>query len=59
MHSCKDTLVGGNRIGVALTINLTITSSIRDDAIALWTRKAKMHRTTMIIAIASIFTEWL
>lgn len=58
MHSCKDTLEGENRAGVALTINLTITSSTRDDAITSLPN-ARIQRITRIIPIAPVSAERL
>ena len=58
MHSCRDILEGGNRAGVAFTINLTITSSTRNDAItSLPNDNARMYRIIRIIPIALVSAD--
>lgn len=60
MHNCRDTLGDGNKIGVALTINLAITSSTRNDAITdLPSDSARMYRIMRIIPIALVSAERL
>lgn len=60
IRNCRDSLESENRMDVAFMINLTITSSMRDDTFTSQpSENVKENKTTGIIPIAFVFSKQL